>query len=78
MAYVAGTGSGHRSVLRWPKTDQLAVSATVTPILRPGNLDRHPVPSEAEDVRSAAAGKVLLEHGRPGFELATTLLAPVD
>ncbi len=49
-------------------------------VLRPGDSDRHPVPIppfEVEDVRSAEAGKVLLERGLPRFELATTLLAPV-
>ncbi len=48
--------------------------------MRPGYLDRPPVPVppfKAEDVRSAEAGKVLLERGHPRFELAATLLAPV-
>ncbi len=49
-------------------------------IQRPGYSDRHPVPvppSEAEDVRSAGAGKVFLERNPPRFELATTFLSPV-
>ncbi len=56
------------------------MATTASAILRPVYPDRHSVvvPSaEAEDVRSAKAGKVLLEHGHPRFELATTLLAPV-
>ncbi len=49
-------------------------------ILRPGEFQRRAIPvppSEAEDFRSAEAGKVLLERGHPRFELTTTLLAPV-
>ncbi len=48
-------------------------------VLRTGYPDRHPVPvplSEAEDFRSAEAGKVLLEGVYPRFELASGLEAP--
>ncbi len=46
-----------------------------------GDLDRHPVlvqPSEAVDSRSAEAGEMLLQHGHPRFQLAATLLTPMN
>ncbi len=49
-------------------------------VLRLGDPDRHPAPvspSKAQDVRSAEAGKVIVQRCRPRSELATTLFAPV-
>ncbi len=50
-------------------------------ILRPVDPHRHPVPvpmSEAVDGRSAEAGVILLQRGRPCFELAATLLTRMN
>ncbi len=61
----------------------MASTASRTAAAKLGDLaipivTRSPVPpSEVVDIRSVEVGEIRLQHGRPRFELAATLFAPM-